>query len=330
MGNFQKLKLLYLVKIFEEKTDEEHPISVEEIINSLNLYDITAERKAVYSDIKTLQDFGYDIISVRGKKFGYYLASRNFQLAELKLLADAVSSARFITKKKSDTLIKKIEKQASIYQAKYLHRQISLSGRIKTYNEKIYYNVDKIHESIADNRDIEFLYFDYNYKKEKVYKRGGAKYKCSPYALHWEDGNYYLIAFYPIYDKIVHFRVDKMENICIIDSRRKNFNEISGFENTDIADYGNKLFNMFSGEEVLLKLKVKNSLAGVMIDKFGMDANIIKADENSFYIMTKIVVGDPFWGWIFQFGDKVEIISPKKERDIFINKLKSAESIYED
>ncbi len=330
MGNFQKLKLLYLVKIFEEKTDEEHPISVDEIINNLSLYDITAERKAIYSDIKTLQDFGYDIISVRGKKFGYYLASRNFQLAELKLLADAVSSARFITKKKSDALIKQIEKQASIYQAKYLRRQISLSGRIKTYNEKIYYNVDKIHESIADNRDIEFLYFDYNYKKEKIYKRGGIKYKCSPYALHWEDGNYYLIAFYPIYNKIVHFRVDKMENICIIDSRRKNFNEIPGFENTDITDYGNKLFNMFSGEEIALKLKVKNSLAGVMLDKFGMDANIIKADENSFYIMTKVIVGEPFWGWIFQFGDKVEIISPQKERDIFINKLKSAESIYED
>lgn len=328
MGNFQKLKLLYIIKIFEEKTDEEHPISIEEIIESLSFYGITAERKAIYSDIKSLQDFGYDIISVRGKKFGYYLVSRDFQLTELQLLADAVSSARFITKKKSDALLKKIGNQTSIHQAKYLRRNINLSGKIKTFNEKIYYNVDRIHQAITENRDIEFLYFDYDYKKQKVYKRDGAKYSCSPFSLYWEDGTYYLIAFYPIYNKIVHFRVDKMENICIIDNERKNLKEIPGFENTDINDYGNKLFDMFSGEEVSLKLKVKNSLAGVMLDKFGMDANIIKSDESSFFIMTKVVIGEPFWGWIFQFGDKVEIVSPEKERTIFINKLKSVESIY--
>lgn len=328
MGNFQKLKLLYIIKIFEEKTDEEHPISVEEIIESLSFYGITAERKAIYSDIKSLQTFGYDIISVRGKKFGYYLGSRDFQFTELQLLADAVSSARFITKKKSDALLKKIGNQTSIHQAKYLSRHVNLSGKIKTFNEKIYYNVDRIHQAIAENREIEFLYFDYNYKKEKVYKRNGAKYRCSPFSLYWEDGTYYLIAFYPIYNKIVHFRVDKMENISIIDIERKNLKEISGFESTDINDYGNKLFDMFSGEEVALKLKVNNSLAGVMIDKFGMDANIIKADESNFFIMAKVFVGEPFWGWIFQFGNKVEIISPEKERCIFINKLKSVESIY--
>ncbi|MBR4949144.1 MAG: WYL domain-containing transcriptional regulator [Clostridia bacterium] len=330
MGNYQKLKLLYLVKIFQEKTDEEHPITIEEIISSLSFYDITAERKAIYSDIKSLQDFGYDIISVRGKKFGYYLASRDFQLAELKLLADAVSSARFITKKKSDALIKQIGQQASIHQARYLQRQIGLSGRIKTFNEKIYYNVDKIHESIADNRDIEFLYFDYNAKKEKVYKRDGAVYRCSPYSLHWEDGNYYLIAYYPVYDRIVHFRVDKMENINITEEKRKDIHEIKGFEKADITNYENKLFSMFSGDEIAVKLKVDNSLAGVMIDKFGMDSNIIKADENSFYLMTKVVIGEPFWGWLFQFGNKVELISPEKERNIYREKLNLAKSIYED
>jgi predicted DNA-binding transcriptional regulator YafY len=196
-----------------ENTDEEHPMTVAQMIEELSRYGITAERKSIYDDLEELRSFGADIIYRKAKKHEYYVASRIFELPELKLLADAVASSKFITERKSRQLIKKIESLCSKHEARQLRRQVYVMGRAKTMNEKIYYNVDKIHQAIALDRQISFKYFEYNLKKEKQYRQGGEKYFASPYALSWDDENYYMTAFYEKYGSLSNFRIDKMENV---------------------------------------------------------------------------------------------------------------------
>ena len=233
----QKLKLLYLMKTFQEKTDEQHALSVPELIAELGRYDISAERKSIYDDLEALKLFGLDIESARGRTTGYYLASKNFELPELKLLVDSVQSSKFITLKKSMALIKKIESLCSVWEGQSLQRQVYVANRIKTMNESIYYNVDKIHTGIADNRKISFMYFEYAVTKEKVYRRGGGRYVVSPYALTWDDENYYMIAYDSDAGLIKHYRVDKMTDIAVTDEKRDGSEH---FQNLDIAVYSKK------------------------------------------------------------------------------------------
>src|SRR5574344_340180 len=213
-GN-QRLKILYLYRILLERSDEEHIITMPEIISQLELYGISAGRKALYDDIEALKTYGLDIISVRGDKSGYYVGNRDFELPELKLLADAVTSSRFLTEKKSSELLKKIESLSSVYQAKQINRQVYIADRVKAMNERIYLNVDVIHRAIAENKQISFKYFDYDMQKRRRYRDGLRV--CSPYALSLDDERYYLIAFYPKRpDNYTNFRVDRMENVEII------------------------------------------------------------------------------------------------------------------
>lgn len=303
----QKLKLLYLRKILLEKTDEEHTLTVPQMIDELAQYGIKSERKSIYDDLDALERFGLDIVCRKSKTFDYYVAGKTFELPELKLLADAIASSRFITEKKSKELIRKIESLASIYEAKQLQRQVYVMGRVKTMNEKIYYNVDTIHQAISLNRQIAFHYFEYNVDKEKQYRHNGEKYVASPYALSWVDENYYLVSYYEKYDNISNFRVDKMENIeileipCISLPTKQNFS---------LAEYSKKVFNMFGGEEQNITLKFDNSLIGVVLDRFGNDISIYKADDNEFIIHIKAFVSPTFLGWLFGFGDLVEILAP--------------------
>lgn len=191
----QKLKLLYLLKMLNEKTDEENTMTINDMIAELNRYGITAERKSIYDDLDALRYYGLDIASRKSKTTDYYVASRLFELPELKLLVDAVQCSKFVTHKKSNELIMKIESLASCRQAQSLQRQVFVSNRVKTINESIYYNVDRLHAAIADNKKVSFKYFDYDIKKEKVFRKNGDKYTVSPYALSWDDENYYLISF---------------------------------------------------------------------------------------------------------------------------------------
>lgn len=306
-----KLKILYIMKILMEKTDENHAMTVNEIIKELEKYGIKAERKSIYSDIDLLSDFGLDIICEKGKANKYFIGSRDFELPELKLLVDAVQSAKFITNKKSKELIKKIEKLTSIYEAKELHRQVVVANQVKTTNESIYYNVDKIYKAILQNKQIRFKYFDYNLDKQIEYKRGGEWYYASPYALTWSDENYYMIAYYERYNGLSNFRVDRMNTIEIIDEKRimcednKNFN---------LADYSKKIFRMFSGEIEKVKIQFDNSLINVVIDKFGKDVVIHKQSDDHFTITVDVIATDTFLGWLFMFGDKVKILKPEKLR----------------
>ena len=211
----QKLKLLYLYRILIEQTDEDHPLSVQELIAQLAQYNIQAERKSIYDDLDALARFGVDVQCRKGRSPGWFVGGRDFELPELKLLVDAVQSSRFITRKKSDALIRKLERLASVYQARQLQRQVFVSGRIKVMNESIYYNVDKLHAAIASKRAITFQYFDYNMYRQKVFRRNGSRYTVSPYGLIWNNDNYYLVAYDSEHRQMRHYRVDKMAEITV-------------------------------------------------------------------------------------------------------------------
>ena len=306
----QKLKLPYLMKIMLEQTDEEHPITVPQIIEELAKYDISAERKSLYSDLEALSLFGLDIVSQRGKTHGYFVASRDFELPELKLLVDSVQSSKFITHKKSMSLISKIEKLTSRGNARKLHRQVFVTNRVKTLNEQIYYNVDKIQEAIISGKQISFLYFDINPKKQKEYRKDGGLYRESPVSLTWDDENYYMITYKERYKSFTHFRVDKMDKIQICDE-----DIIYPPNEFDLAAYTKTVFSMFGGEETEVTVKFKNNLAGAVFDRFGTNIPIIQSDDEHFVCRIKVAVSPHFLSWIISFGNRAEIISPNEVVD---------------
>lgn len=321
----QKLKLLYLMKILMEKTDEEHTLTVPQMIEELGKYGISAERKSIYDDLDYLQLFGLDLCSRKTKTHDYFIASRDFELPELKLLVDSVQSSKFITHKKSMELISKIEKLTSTHNAKKLHRQVHVSNRVKTFNETIYYNVDKIHEAIAANKQITFKYFEMNVDKKKVYRKNGDLYTESPVALSWDDENYYLITYKQKYDNYTHYRVDKMECIEITEDDR-----ILSEEPFDLSEYSKGTFGMFGGEETEVSIKFENELVGVILDRFGRDARIVKADENHFICTVKVSVSPHFLSWIISFGDRAKILSPEHVIDDMYELILKAKSMYDE
>lgn len=305
----QKLKLLYILKILSEQTDEEHCMSAQKLIEELAKFDIKAERKSIYDDMNQLMDFGYDIILVKSRgSGGYYLASREFELAELKLLVEVVQSSKFITLKKSRELIGKIEKLASKSDAKQLQRQVYVANRIKTANESIYYIVDDIHKAIQNNEQIAFQYLEWNLEKQLVPRRDGKQYKVSPWALTCKEENYYLIAHDKYEDKIKHFRVDKMGGIEILTGSKREGGSL--FKSFDIADYANKTFGMFGGKEENVTIQFENNLIGVIMDRFGKDVSIRKRDESHFSVRVTVAVSGQFFGWLTGLGQGACLLAP--------------------
>lgn len=312
-GTNQKLKLLYLMKIFMEETDEEHGISMGEIIEKLNAYGVTAERKSLYDDFEALRVYGLDIIGEKRERvYTYYLGSRLFELAELKLLVDSVQSSKFITEKKTNVLIKKIESLAGRYEAGKLQRQVYVSDRIKAVNESIYYNVDDIHTAINNNVRIRFKYFSWNVNKEMELRKNGDYYEISPWALCWDDENYYLIGYDSEAGIIKHYRVDKMQKIELTNNQRQGRELFIKF---NMADYSKKTFGMFDGEEQIVKLRLENRFAGVIIDRFGKAIPFIKTDNEHFEVNVKVAVSSQFIGWVVALGSGVEILGPENVID---------------
>jgi len=308
-GTNQKLKLIYLIKIMLERTDDNHGITMPEILKALEVYDVSAERKSIYDDFEAIRELGIDIIKeTQGKNHLYHVASRQFEIAELKLLVDAIQSSKFITEKKSHELIKKLESFASNYEAKQLQRQVYVSGRIKAMNESIYYNVDEIHAAIASNKKLKFQYCQWNMKKELEPKKDGQFYIVSPWALCWDDENYYMIGHDAEEDRIKHYRVDKMLKSACMDIPREGRDK---FNEADMVGYTQRRFGMFDGEEETVKLLFENRLIGVVLDRFGKDIIIAPADESHFTIRVKVAVSNQFFGWIFGLGRQVEIMEPK-------------------
>lgn len=320
----QKLKLLYILKFLSEETDEEHMLTTQQLIQKLAACGISAERKSIYENIEDLRSFGIDIENEKsGRSSGYYIASRDFELPELKLLVDAVQASKFITKKKTDTLIHKIEGFASRYQAMKLQRQVFVTNRIKHENESIYYNVDKIHNAINANRRLEFYYFDWTAQKTKALRRGGKCYEVSPWALSWDDENYYMIGYDEESDMIKHYRVDKMEKIALKEEARAGMEK---FKNFDMAVYSKKMFGMFGGREETVTINVRNDLAGVVIDRFGSEALMMPKKDGTFDVRVSVYVSPVFYSWVFAFGDGMRITAPEAVIDEFV---RSAQNICE-
>lgn len=324
-SNNQKLKTLYLLKILMEKTDEDNSMTVNDLIEELDHFGISAERKSIYTDIELLKAFGIDIICDKTSRNNYYVAARDFQLAELKLLVDAVQSSKFITHKKSEELIKKIEKLTSVHEAKALHRQVIVNDRVKTMNESIYYNVDAIHESICQSKKIQFKYVDYTLDKSLKFRRNGEVYSVSPNALIWSDENYYLVAYHERYGKMSHFRVDRMVDIKVVEENRDD-NECS--QEFDVSKYDKQVFKMFGGALQKITLKVDNSLINVIIDRFGREICISDKSEESFKITIDVAVTNAFYSWAFMQGSKLKIIAPESAIVEYKKLLEDIHSVY--
>lgn len=304
----QKLKLLYLVDILERKTDEEHPLSASQLIEELAKVDVSAERKSIYDDVDQLVRYGYDIVLNKSRvNGGYYMASRRFELAELKILVDSVQASRFISPKKTRELIGKLEQLCSIYEEKQLKRQVYVLNRIKTENEQVFYNVDMIHGAIHNNKQISFQYYVWSTTKEMKLRRSGQRYIVSPLGLTWDDENYYLIAFEEEKKEIRHYRVDKMKSIEFMEEDRT---EDSGYRDFDIASYGNKMFGMYGGTLETITLSFPESLIGVMIDRFGKGISLKKESDARYCVRVDVVVSGQFFGWVSGLGKEVKIVAP--------------------
>lgn len=323
----QKLKILHLARILMEQTDDEHSLTIQELIHQLNLCGVECERKSLYDDLEALRSFGLSVETRRGRGYSYYLADRDFELPELKLLADAVASSRFITHKKSEELIGKLAALTSKPQANRLRRQVYMANRVKSQNEQVYYNIDGLHEALADQRKISFRYFDYTVEKQKHYRREGAEYVVSPCALVWDDEKYYLVAYYPKYNSILHFRVDKMERIRVLDEKAEKPPVELKF---DPAGYAQKMFGMYGGEEETVRLRFHNELIGVVLDRFGQNILVRKDGSDHFVVDVKVAVSPHFFSWLFAFGTKVQVLQPQRVVDQMRDAAQQVAAQYQD
>ena len=313
----QKFKIL-LIKDWLEETDEQHPLTVADIVARLSQEGVRAERKSVTDDLLTLSEYGMDIESVAvGKKKGYYLASRAFEAAELKMLVDSVQAAKFLSTKKTRRLIKKLAALSSRGEAALLKRQLYMTDRGKSDNESIFYNIDAIHSAIAEDREITFQYWQYDLNKKRVLRRNGTRYCVSPFALVWDDEFYYLIAYDAAQACIKHYRVDKMSGIRIAETPRKGGDV---FETIDMSAYTSRNFSMFAGEEADVVLDCDADVIGVIVDRFGTDVSL-HAAEDGFTAFARVAVSEQFFGWVAALGGAVRIRSPKPVRDRFIETL---------
>lgn len=319
----QKRKLPILAKLLLERSDEEHPISTGEMLAELDRHNISAERKSIYDDMAQLAELGLDVQSRKGKNGGWFIGERDFELAELKLLVDAVQSSRFLTGKKSDALIKKLESLASVHQARQLQRQVYVDRRIKTMNESIFYNVDKLHAAIAANKVITFRYFEYNMRKERVFRHDGARYRVTPFGLIWDSENYYLAAWDENRGELRHYRVDKMADILVSNTTG------TGRGDWNPEGYAGRHFGMYSGKPCQLRLRCKAGLAGVVIDRFGQDVMLVPDGEEHFTVTVDLVISPPFWGWLFGLGSEVEVLSPTWAAEEFKARLNALLKHYE-
>lgn len=314
----QKQKLFRILEMLMRETDEENGLSMSEIIERLSELGIQAERKSVYDDLLVLSELGFTVEKTETRPPRYMLTNRIFELGELKMLVDAVQSSRFISAAKCREIISKLELFAGERHSRELSRQVYVEDRVRSMNKSSFHNVDTIHFAINENKQIEFKYFDYNVDKEKELRHGGEKYVVSPFSLLWNDQNYYLAGYDEREGVIKNFRVDKMQNVCVGDENRSE--QAAGRFNS--AEYSQKLFGMYGGREELVTLECAPHLAGVIIDRFGIEPTFIKT-ERGFRVSLRVMLSPNFYAWVFSFGKDMRILSPESAREEFSSRLKS-------
>lgn len=310
-SSLQKRKLLLLRSVLLENTDENKSLTMKEIIAHLASNGIRAERKSLYDDIETLRVLGIDIQTKRGKSTGYYVASREFEMPELKLLIDAVRASKFMPEQQSTSLIEKLSRLAPLHDRPSLNRSVFVSNRAKTFDTDIFNTVDRIHEAVEKNLDINFKYFRWTEQKQKEYRKDGNIYSVSPWSLVWDDNHYYLVGFDTDRQEIRHYRVDKMELVTLTETPRSGEEAFKAF---NIDSYSESVFGMFGGAPERVTLRCKNRLANVIIDRFGQDVPILN-DGEAFRTYINVVPSPVFLGWVISFGDDMEIISPEHIAD---------------
>ena len=304
----QKLKILYVMDYLLQNTDEAHPATLAQITEHLSQCGVAAERKSIYADLDALRAYGLDVVCTgAGRGSAYYIASREFELPELKLLVDSVQASKFITHKKTAALIKKIERLASVHEARALQRQVYVAGRIKTMNESIYYNVDELHSGISQGKKIRFRYFDLDVGKARRFRRDGAYYTVSPYALTWDSENYYLVAYDSDAAEIRHYRVDRMASISMLEAPCDG---LEAFRALDMAVYARKVFGMFSGAEEPVRMRFDNRMVGAVLDRLGTETMLIPDGDDHFTVTASIVPSPQFYAWIFGLGTMAQLLAP--------------------
>ena len=310
---FRMLKYLY------ENTDENHPVSTPELVKIFQAEDAHASRKTVKDDIDVLVGEGFDIVTIRSTQNSFFLANRKFEIPEIKLLIDAVSSSRFINREKSAVLIEKLTGMVSKAQAEKIRRHLYTADRVKADNHQIYYIVDAITDAINEGKKICFQYFEYNGDKERLLRRNGAKYSVSPYALVWDDNHYYMLGFSDDRQKIVNYRVDRMCNTGMTEEPA-----VSMPADFDMEEYVQLQFRMFAGEEVEVVLECRNDMMKYIVDQFGEDVETRKASEETFFAKVSVADSPTFYGWGFAFEGKLKISEPQEIRDKYMAMVRAA------
>lgn len=317
----QRLKLLYLKDIFLKYTNDNQALTRTQIEEKLEEFGVSEGRKAFAEDIEALRAYGMDIQATTGRTASYQLSSREFELAELKLLADAVGSSKFLTVKQSADLLEKIESLCSEGEAREIHRNVFVTGRPKQPNKAVLYNIDTIHRAIAGENGkfkIAFKYFEYDVNKKKKYRDKPRK--CSPYALVWDRDHYYLVAWNDHRECYSNYRVDRMESVRITEEPAKPLEH-----DFDLASYVTTHISMFSGEETEVKLYCDKSIVNAVLDKFGMNVRIIPDNDGEhFTVFLNVVTKAPFYAWVFQFGGKATVVAPDEIREEYLDMLRNA------
>lgn len=328
-GTSSKQKLLILIDILKNQTDEYHILNALEICDEMKKRGVSCERKSVYSDIKLLNENGFDIVNTRTPRSGYFMASRDFELAEVRLIIDAIQAADFITVKKSNQLIEKMSGLVSNDEFERLCQQISLSNRIKCDNEEIYYNIDCLNRAIDSKKQVSFKYLKHKIDEKRIINEE-KDFLVNPYALIWSNDHYYLVCNNPKYDNLMHARLDRMRKTEILETTADSFENVSEYKDKfDVADYANKMFNMFSGTSEEIILVCDNSILEDIYDRFGEDAKIRIEDSTRFVLTSSAAVNEGLCSWIMQYGKKIYVRSPEKLRDMICEKISGILNLYE-
>ncbi len=325
-----KIKLLYLKEIFEKYSDEDNILNSNDIVYLLNKYGIECERKSIYKDIEILIDYGLDIIKTSRPKSGYFLASREFEVAELRMINDAIQAANFISKKKTANLLKKTDNLVSESQALRLKDQVFIDNRNKCRNEEIFYNIDALDYAIKNEKRVLLKYFRRRLDDKFTASKEEREFILSPYALVWANDHYYLVANNEKYDNIMNLRIDRIKNVQVLDTYRRHFSECSAYKvRFDVADYVSKAFNMFSGTPAVAELKCRVEIIEEILDRFGDKITIRRAEDGWFILHDELFINDGLASWIMQFGDKIKVIYPVELKNMITDKSRKILALYD-